>query len=128
MRTFLLTAIVLGATQALAASTDVSNVDAAIQKLDPAVKVQGTSDSAVQGVYRTTLDGVAGYVTADGRYFIVGDMYDMKDRKNLSEDVRKQERLQALSKIDPAHTILFSPAQARHTITVFTDVDCPYCR
>ena len=32
------------------------------------------------GLYLTSIDGVSGYVSADGRYFIVGDMLDLASR------------------------------------------------
>lgn len=114
--------------QTSAAADDAATVRAAIEKLDPTVKVEQTSASAANGLYRVTLDGASGYVTADGRYFIVGDMFDVKNRRNLSEDLRRQERLQSLQEIDAASAIVFAPAKPRHTITVFTDVDCGYCR
>jgi thiol:disulfide interchange protein DsbC len=114
--------------QTSAAADAAATVQAAIEKLDPTVKVEQTSASAANGLYRTTLDGASGYVTADGRYFIFGDMFDVKNRRNLSEDLRKQQRLQSLQEIDDGSTIVFAPAKPRHTVTVFTDVDCPYCR
>jgi thiol:disulfide interchange protein DsbC len=36
--------------------------------------------------------------------------------------------VQALSKLDEREMIIFKPAKVKHTITVFTDVECGYCR
>ena len=74
------------------------------------------------------MGGAHGYVSADGRYFMVGDMFEVATRRNLSEDVRKSTRLSALAELSAGDSILFSPPKAAHTITVFTDVECGYCR
>lgn len=129
MRVLIATAAaLLWSMQTAVAADAAATVRAAIEKFDPTVKVEQTSASPASGLYRATLDGASGYVTADGRYFIVGDMFDVKNRRNLSEALRRQERLQLLKQIDASSAITFAPAQPRHTITVFTDVDCPYCR
>jgi thiol:disulfide interchange protein DsbC len=53
----------------------------------------------------------------------------MQTKDNLTESRREQGRLQMLSKVSDADAIVFSPqGPVRHTLTVFTDVDCPYCR
>jgi thiol:disulfide interchange protein DsbC len=70
-----------------------------------------------------------GYVSADGRYFVDGDVFDMKSKQNLTEPRRQEGRLDLLAAIADSDAIVFSPAgEVRHTLTVFTDVDCRYCR
>src|SRR5262249_32665729 len=78
--------------------------------------------------YRTTMGGTNGYVTADGRYFIAGDLFEVASRRNLTEDVRKVSRLEMLTKIQDSDTILFAPPKPQFVVTVFTDVECGYCR
>jgi thiol:disulfide interchange protein DsbC len=84
--------------------------------------------SPVPGLYQTTIEGVSGYVSADGRYFVVGDMLDLKLRTNITEDGRKARRRALLQQIVPGEAIVFGPANPAYTIMVFTDADCPYCR
>lgn len=107
---------------------DPKAVRAAVAKLNPGVRINEPRSTPVPGLFRTSLDGSSGYVTADGRYFIIGDMYEVASRRNLSEEARKQTRVAALAQIKPADAIVFAPARPKHTITVFTDVDCGYCR
>jgi thiol:disulfide interchange protein DsbC len=70
----------------------------------------------------------AAYVSSDGKYAIVGDLYDLPANDNLTEDRRRDVRLKMLSAIPESQMVIFGPADAKHTITVFTDVDCAYCR
>ena len=93
----------------------------------------GTADpSAVRatpapGLYEVRVQGEFVYVTADGRYFVHGDLYDSKSRRNLTEVSGREDRLEVVDAIDPDTFIVFSPRKAKHEVTVFTDVDCPYC-
>ena len=103
-------------------------VRAAVAKLSPGLQMQEPHGSPVDGLYQTLLDGTSGYVTADGRYFIVGDMFEVASRRNLSEESRKSLRLDAVARLSDKNTILFAPAKPKHWITIFTDVDCPFCQ
>lgn len=113
---------------AAGAAGGADSVRVAIEKLNPGVKVGSPRSTPVAGLYETMLDGVNGYVTADGRYFIVGDLYDVTNRRNLAEENRKSQRMAMLKEADAADAITFAPKRPQHTITVFTDVDCGYCR
>ena len=105
-----------------------AKVRIAVQANDPGAHVGTMDRSPVSGLYLTTIDGVSGYVSADGRYFIVGDMLDLASHKNVTEERRKATRRELLKKIAPGEAIVFGPEQPKYTIIVFTDADCPYCR
>ena len=98
-----------------------------------ASKVPGTT---AEDVHATPIPGLfeilrgtdAAYVTADGKYAIAGDLYDLRTNVNLTESQRRDVRRQLLSAIPESQMVIFGPKQARHTVTVFTDVDCAYCR
>jgi thiol:disulfide interchange protein DsbC len=99
-----------------------------IQAHDPGAQVTAPERSPVRGMFQTSIDGVSGYVSADGRYFIVGDMLDLASRTNVTEEGRKEKRRALLQKVAPGEAIEFGARKAKHTVIVFTDVDCPYCR
>jgi thiol:disulfide interchange protein DsbC len=105
-----------------------AKVRVAVQGNDPGAQVSTVDRSPVSGLYLTTIDGVSGYVSADGRYFVVGDMLDLAAKTNVTEQRRKQTRRELLKKIAPGEAIVFGPEKPKYTITVFTDADCPYCR
>ena len=71
------------------------------------------------------------YETKDGKYVLDGNAYDVANRRDLTETSRAKARKDALAKVGPDKRIVFAPAAplaAKHTVTVFTDVDCPFCR
>jgi thiol:disulfide interchange protein DsbC len=109
-------------------SNEADKLRRAIQSHDPAAQVAAPSRSPVSAMYLTSIDGVSGYVSADGRYFIVGDMLDLAAHRNVTERSRQATRRSLLQEVAPSEAILFAPAKPKYTIIVFTDVDCPYCR
>jgi thiol:disulfide interchange protein DsbC len=94
----------------------------------PGVKPEDIRPSPLPGVFEVALGSDTAYVSADGRYLINGDLYEVDSRINLTESGRSDMRRKALSKLDERDMIIFAPAAAKHTITVFTDVECGYCR
>jgi thiol:disulfide interchange protein DsbC len=126
--TFAALAMLLVAPAALTQSTPKSDVRAEIaRRLD--VPLEDVRPSPVTGLYEIRSGPDVGYVSVDGRFYVDGDIFDMQTRDNLTESRRKLGRLDLLSKLDDAETIVFTPqGTVRHTVTVFTDIDCPYCR
>jgi thiol:disulfide interchange protein DsbC len=111
-----------------AGELDAAKVREAVQGHDSGAQVGEVEPSPVKGMYLATIDGVSGYVSADGRYFVVGDMLDLASRKNVTEERKKAKRRELLKEIGPGEAIVFGPEKPKYSITVFTDVDCPYCR
>lgn len=94
------------------------------------VEASHVGDSPVQGVYEVAIGSNVAYVTTDGRYLLQGELYDLQTNENLTELTRSSARVDVLADVDPDTMLVFSPeaSQVKHTITIFTDVDCGYCR
>lgn len=93
------------------------------------VKLEDVVPSPIPGLYEIRSGSDVGYVSLDGRFYVDGDIFDMQTRDNLTETRRQVGRLDLLSQIADADAIVFTPqGPVRHTLTVFTDIDCPYCR
>ena len=96
----------------------------------PGVQASDIHDSPLPGMYEIVLDSDVVYVSRDGSYLIQGDVFDLQERRNLTEGRRAQARADILASVDPESLIVFSPdlENVRHTVTVFTDIDCGFCR
>ena len=93
------------------------------------VKLEDIQPSPIAGLYEVRSGTEVGYVSLDGRFYVDGDIFEMESRDNLTEHRRKVGRLSLLARVSDADAIVFAPSGAiRHTLTVFTDVDCTYCR
>ncbi len=101
----------------------------ALLKLLPAgAKLEDLQPSPVAGLYQFMQGTEISYMTADGKYFLDGNLYDMDTRENLSEDLRTHARLALINSVPESQMVIFGPKNPQYTITVFTDVDCGYCR
>jgi len=126
----LLSAALLGAlaTSAVAADNDDANVRAAIQSLVPGATIDSIAESALPGFYEVAVSGQVVYVTADGKYLVQGMVYDILEKVDLTEIGKSKLRTAALAGWPQAKRFVFSPENPKHTVTVFTDIDCGYCR
>src|SRR5690606_36973253 len=90
----------------------------------PELKVEDVRPSKIKGMYEIRIGSDSAYVSADGKYVIAGDMYEVDTRVNVTEQARAVERRALLAKLDERDMIVFSPTtKPEHTITVFTDVE-----
>jgi thiol:disulfide interchange protein DsbC len=67
-------------------------------------------------------------MSTNGQYVITGDMIDLKNSVNLSQAVRDEARMASIENLGEKNMIVFAPEKVKHTVTVFTDIDCGYCR
>ena len=95
--------------------------------------IESIADSEVPGLFSLKLsDGTTLLTDATGTYFIQGDIYQKTNGRmvNLSEQERSDSRKALIDGLDEAQMVVFAPpaAKLKTTITVFTDIDCGYCR
>jgi thiol:disulfide interchange protein DsbC len=84
------------------------------------------TESPIKGVYQVLYGTEVIYISADGKYFIAGDMIDMETRKNLSKVAQRSVR-SGIIKEKAKAPIVFKAKDEKHIVKVFTDIDCPYC-
>jgi thiol:disulfide interchange protein DsbC len=94
----------------------------------PGTKPEDLSASPIPGVYQLTKGTEIAYVSGDGKYAITGDLYDVASQDNLTEKTRRTERAKLISGLPESQMVVFAPKDPKYTVTVFTDVDCGYCR
>ena len=111
--------------QADASADDKARILAAL----PELSADSISSTPIPGLYQIMMGGQISYISADGRFLVQGDVYDIKEERNLTEEHRAKARMMAVNQIGSQQMIVFSPEdKPAHTVTVFTDIDCGYCR
>jgi thiol:disulfide interchange protein DsbC len=101
---------------------------AAIATHIPGARPDELRASPVPGVYELARGTDIAYVTADGKYAFSGDLYDLASNNNLTEQHRRELRAKRIATVPESEMLIFGPPAPKYTVTVFTDVDCPYCR
>ena len=94
----------------------------------PGAQASDVALSPIPGLYEVTMGGLIVYVTSDGKYLLSGNVYDLDTQVNLTASRRNSARAKALAAASESNMIVFGPANAKMTVTVFTDVDCGFCR
>jgi thiol:disulfide interchange protein DsbC len=130
MSRFFVVALLLLAASAsvLAAEEPNKAVVEALHALAPKAKVDTIVESSLPGFYAAVIEGHVLYVSADGRYIIQGQIYDVPAHREISDEPLAGMRKQGIAKIAPEKRLVFAPPHPKYKVTVFTDVDCPYCR
>ena len=121
-----------GAAPKVAANTPEARAIAAIQALNPRVSVDKVRAAPIAGFREAIVQGQVVYVSDDGRYLFLpgpqGALYDVAAKKDLSEQALASVRKDLLKTIPVSERIVFSPPNPKYTVSIFTDVECGYCR
>ena len=116
----------------------------------PDLPISTVSKSEFPGLYDVELtNGQKLYASKVGDYLLTGELYKVTGQGlvNLTQQARNEARESRIIKvreskssaideireskisaIDESQMIVFSPENPKATITIFTDIDCGYCR
>lgn len=99
-----------------------------LQQHLPGARIDAIRQAEIPGLYEVTIGQRLYYVSQDGRYLLDGHLIDLKSREDLTEAKLAKARLLSLDKLGQEQMIVFSPDKPKASVTVFTDIDCGYCR
>lgn len=82
-----------------------------------------------QDLKQVTVDSAHFFASKDGRYLFAGSVLDTHRQVDISAERDTKER-QSLINEQPSELFISYPSsgEEKHQVTVFTDIDCPYCR
>jgi len=109
-------------------SEDKATIKAMLAKKMPDLKVTEVNKTSVPGLYEVIMPPRIFYVSSDAQYLLTGDMIQINSGDNVTSPQRDRVRADAVNLLGEDSMIVYSPKKVKHTITVFTDIDCGYCR
>ncbi|MCB1670048.1 MAG: DsbC family protein [Gammaproteobacteria bacterium] len=115
------------AMQALRARLTTSLVEASRNQ----IQILSLQPTAMADMVQVELNtGEILYTNKTGEFLFAGDMFQSGPNglTNLSSQVRQVRVAEKIAAVPQEEMIIFKPRETRATITVFTDVDCQYCR
>ncbi len=126
----LFTTLLIGSPQATAEgnSEELQRVREKVSSVFAEIEPQHVMASPIDGWYMIRKGAIIAYISSDGRYLLQGDLIDLDQQLNLSEESRDEARRAMMSEIPQEHMIVFTPDEVKYSVSVFTDVDCTYCR
>jgi thiol:disulfide interchange protein DsbC len=112
-----------------------TNQEAEIQKVREGVgkilkrgEITSVEPTGIDGLYEVMVGPQLYYVSADGRYLLSGNMYDIESREDLTSPKVAHAKAEAIEAIGKENMVVFEPKKTDHTVTIFTDIDCGYCQ
>ncbi len=120
-------------TQFVNAADDKAMYEEALKKIASAnIKVLEVNPTPIPSVKEVMVDGGRGseilYISEDGKYIINGTIFDIENRVDLTDQKKSVIRKELMAKFSASQRIDFLPEKMDHHVTVFTDIDCGYCR
>ncbi|ODS63143.1 MULTISPECIES: thioredoxin fold domain-containing protein [unclassified Arenimonas] len=103
-------------------------IRAALQSLAPGLEIGTISDSPIPGYRQVALGARVVYVSQDAKLLLQGTLIDLATRESVTGQAEAALRVGMLAGVGDDSRITFAAASPRYEITVFTDIDCGYCR
>ena len=110
------------------AQADNAEMKSKLEAMMPGITIDSIQALDNTGLYEAVLQGEIIYFSEDARYVFQGDVIALETRENITENKRVKLRQDTLASLDEAEMIIYEPKETKHTLTVFTDIDCGYCR
>jgi thiol:disulfide interchange protein DsbC len=88
----------------------------------------GVAPSPIPGLVEVRRGSDIVYMSQDGKYVLTGDLYQVDKHIDLTEQRRRDLRRELIDALPESQMLVFAPKRPKYTVTVFTDVDCVYCR
>jgi len=116
----------------LSIHADENKIKQKIEKILPSgAEIESIQPSKFPGIYKVFYGDLQPiYVSSDGSYFIYGDMFEITPNKilNLTDKEISSKRKELILGLDSSKLISFPSDNEIYAVTVFTDVECGYCR
>lgn len=102
----------------------------ALKALNPQITVDYVGAAPLPGFREVIAGGQLLYVSDDGRYLMQGAVLDLQAQQDLmqSSPALMKYRVDLLKTVPQSDRIVFAPPNTKYTVSVFTDIECGYCR
>jgi len=103
----------------------------------PGIEVSSIEPSPKEGIFQVFYNGQILYITDDGGFVFTGNLLGLIENGpvNLTEEAMMlksselaPERAKVIAAISEKDMVVFKAKDEKYVISVFTDVDCAYCR
>ncbi|MCX7085529.1 MAG: DsbC family protein [Methylococcales bacterium] len=117
---------ILGSVNAV--NADEAAVRQAMTKIIPTVKIDSIKPSEVKGLFEVIVGVNIYYVSENGKYLLAGQLIDVATSKDLTKERLNSARILAINSLGESKMVIYKPKISKYTVSIFTDIDCGYCR
>jgi len=119
---------VIAAPVAMADDQSAETAAQAIRTLVPETPIDSVNAAPLPGFQEVVINGQVLYVSNDGKYLMQGMLFDIANKVDLTEGRKAGIRRTAMESSPVAERIVFPAKEKKYTVSVFTDIDCGFCR
>jgi len=101
---------------------------AALQQLVPQIKIDTVEAAPLPGYRQAIVGSQVVYVSDDGKYMLQGTLYDVQNKRDLTSSRLAVDHKRKVDAVPESKRVVFAPPKPKYKVTVFTDLDCGYCR
>lgn len=120
--------LLLSGFSAHAAPDGAKKIREILQKKFPKAHISRIEKTVVPDLYEVEMPPNIFYISKDGRYVFNGDLIDLVADRNITQEKKARARVSVINQLGEQNMIVYAPKKVKYTISVFTDIDCPYCR
>ncbi len=100
----------------------------ALHTLVPQAKIDTVEAAPMPGYRQVIVGDQLIYVSDDGKYLLQGALLDTRSKRDLTAARLAVKNKEMVDAVPLAKRIVFAPSKPKYKVTVFTDLDCGYCR
>lgn len=91
--------------------------------------IDEVEESEVEDLWQVQLGSRYIYLIDGGKYALTGDLINLEDGRNLTEQARRVNVITTLASFEDTDFVIFeAQGETRATLDVFTDTSCPFCQ
>lgn len=106
-----------------------SAVGTALQRINPDLEADTIRPTPLEGLFEVVVNGRLIYMSGDGRYLVQGEILDLDSERSISEGFYQEQRRDTIDTVSTDDMVVYpADGETRHTVTIFTDVECPFCQ
>ncbi len=112
----------------IAVADEAERASEAIRTLVPGTPIDSVEAAPLPGFQEVVINGNVIYVSNDGKYLMQGMLFDIENKVDLTEGRKAGIRRAAMAAAPVSERIVFPAKNKKYTVSVFTDIDCGFCR
>jgi len=127
--TLLVVALATLASGSVFADQITDNLKQKLKSVIPNETPKSISKTPIPGLYEANYGMQIYYISEDGNYIVDGEIINLATRTSLTSSAISIARKDKIASMPADQSIIFpANGDTKHVITVFTDIDCGYCR
>lgn len=93
----------------------------------PGTHIGQIAKTPYKGIYEVVVDGTLAYTNETGQILFVGNLIDLKTRRNVAVDRQEALGREKFKKLPLQDAITIVKGNGKRKFAVFSDPKCPYC-